>query len=1377
MKLWHWLHAMTVGTAGSRRLESRHWQLGRDTRHALSDARTLTIQAELLEQRNMLAATHPLDLATLDGSTGFRLNGNSALDRAGFTVSSAGDVNGDGFDDVLIGAWAADPNGNSYAGESYLVFGKPSGFDAAVQLSNWTGTNGVQFDGINTEDNAGISVSSAGDVNGDGLDDILIGARGSNPNGRNDSGESYVVFGKSSGFAGTIDLGSLDGTNGFRLVGIDAYDYSGVSVSNAGDVNGDGFDDLIIGAEGGDPNGNESAGESYVVFGKASGFSATLELSALDGLTGFRIAGVNSREYSGRCVSTAGDLNGDGFDDLLINGLQFSPPFGQSPVGKSYVVFGKASGFGSVLNLAAINGTNGFRLDGVPEFVANGGVMSSAGDVNGDGFDDLIVGVAFRSPNDLINAGESYIVYGKSSGFGAALDLAGLDGTTGFRIRGVAAYDNSGRSVSSAGDVNGDGIDDLLIGSEQRSFMGEPSGTGLAHIVFGRRGGFGAVLELSTLDGVSGFQLDGVAEGDSTGFSVSEAGDVNGDGLGDVLIGADGSDPDGHEGAGQAYVVFGGNFTGGAETQIGGSNPNHLTATRGAAATDVLIGQLGADTLSSDGGADVLYGGEGSDTLEISDVTFQRIDGGNGNDTLRLLGSSMTLDLSAIAENKLSDIEAIDITGSGNNSLILNRLEVVNLSSTSNTLLVRRNTGDSVEMDSGWTQGENETIGSDLFEVFTQGAATLKVQVVPRVAAVVTNGVLVINTADVATDVRVTLDAGQVVVTSFVDSSIDATFSFATGSVTGGIQANLGSANDKFDASGVSLPTTVFGGDGNDSITGSTGGDSILGEDGNDVVSLLGGDDWASGGNGNDTISGGAGRDSLLGGDGADRLLGQGSVDLLDGGAGIDYLDGGTSGSIISDEVAGTVTLTNTGFLTTRGDRVIAESIGSITLIGSSGADSINTNAFNSGLVTVFGGGGNDTIQGGALGEVFFGEAGDDVLAGAGGQDFLYGGDGNDTVNGGGATDFLSGGAGNDRIVAGNESNQLREEADANLTVSTSGAVTTITGLGTDVITGTISSVILTGGAGNNVLDVSGFAGGATLNGGDGNDDLRGTVNSDILFGGNGNDTLTGNAGNDFLNGDAGLDSLLGGAGADQLRGGADDDFLNGGSEADRYYEQANSNFTINALQVTGVTTGTDTLIAIEQISLLGGSGANLLDARLSSLPVSLVGSTGNDTLLGSAFNDTLDGGNGDDVLSGGAGNDALIGGNGNDIRYESLDVNATIEGTTVTATGLGTDSSNSLEGIVLIGGANANLFNASAATVRVTLIGGAGNDTLIGGAQADVLIGGNRADSTSGTDSLTGNGGVDSLDNDPADTRVDAGADTVLGNIFASLPSWIDAL
>src|SRR4029453_13145137 len=146
--------------------------------------------------------------------------------------------------------------------------------------------------------------------------DLVVGAPFADPHG-SASGASYVVFGQASGFAANIDLSTLDGTTGFKVSGGAADDQSGRSVASAGDVNGDGFADLIVGALGADPHGIYS-GASYVVFGQASGFAPNIDLSTLDGTTGFKLSGAAARDYSGFSVASAGDVNGDGFADLIV---------------------------------------------------------------------------------------------------------------------------------------------------------------------------------------------------------------------------------------------------------------------------------------------------------------------------------------------------------------------------------------------------------------------------------------------------------------------------------------------------------------------------------------------------------------------------------------------------------------------------------------------------------------------------------------------------------------------------------------------------------------------------------------------------------------------------------------------------------------------------------------------------------------------------------------------------------------------------------------------------------------------------------------------------------------------------------------------------
>ncbi|MGK7935641.1 MAG: dockerin type I domain-containing protein [Xenococcaceae cyanobacterium] len=494
-----------------------------------------------------------INLSSLDGITGFLIPGLEQDSRLGDAVSSAGDINGDGIADIIIGAKDADVNGNNSTGKIYVIFGKNSDFSSSFNLANLDGSNGFVLNGIDAEDLAGISVSNAGDINNDGVEDLIIGARGGDPNGNSNAGESYVVFGQDSGFNASFNLANLDGSNGFVINGINSGDFSGTSVSGAGDVNGDSIDDLIIGANFADSN----AGESYIVFGQDSGFNASFNLANLDGSNGFVINGINSGDFSGTSVSGAGDINGDGVSDLII-GANFADPNGNSNAGESYVVFGNKNGFTSNLNLANLDGSNGFVINGINSGDFSGTSVSSAGDINGDGFSDLIVGATNADPNNQENAGQAYVILGTDAEFNSSFDLSSLNGQNGFVINGTSVDNLLGTSVSSAGDFNGDRLDDIII-----SAVGANQETGTSYVLFGSAEPFNAVVDLDQLEPNQGFTIGGIDQGDRSGNSVSGAGDVNGDGFDDLIIGAPQADPNDIRDAGESYLVFGrGNLLG-----------------------------------------------------------------------------------------------------------------------------------------------------------------------------------------------------------------------------------------------------------------------------------------------------------------------------------------------------------------------------------------------------------------------------------------------------------------------------------------------------------------------------------------------------------------------------------------------------------------------------------------------------------------------------------------------------------------------------------------------------------------------------------------------------------------------------------------------
>lgn len=666
---------------------------------------------EQMEERRVFTT---IDLAMLTAAQGTTIFGADTEDQSGWSVSGAGDVNGDGFDDVIIGAKNADgiANAEDGAGESYLIFGRAVPL-SSIDLSN-LGPAGVVIYGDNIRDASGISTSSAGDVNGDGFDDFVIGASYAAGDGRGYSGVSYVIFGGSA-LPISIDLASL-GTRGISIFGARLEDLSGSSVSVAGDINADGFDDLIIGAHRADQSFRSDVGNSLVIFGGVS-LPATVDLRTL-GSFGMTIVGVDGGDRSGRSVSRAGDVNGDGIDDLVV-GAPGADGVNAIQTGASYVVFGRSS-LPAELNLASLGG-NGIKIYGAERGDYSGVSVSDAGDVNGDGFDDIIIGAssADAAGNLKGNAGESYLIFGSSSVV-ESIDLANL-GSSGMTMYGARGGDLSGSSVSTAGDINGDGFDDLLIGAWRG--RGSDTSAGESYVIFGRPS-FPATIDLGSPT-LAGITILGANYLDYSGFSVSAAGDVNGDGFDDVLIGARSANAfeKRKSDAGESYIVFGGNFTN-SITNSGTTGVDNLVGTGD---INVMNGGRSNDTLIGNGGADVLIGGQGDDVLAISDLSVKRIVGGTGQDTLRLDEHGIHLNLTTIPDTRILGIERIDVTGNGNNSLTVNQREVLNISDESNTLQVLGNSGDRVFLDAGWTRQADESLGGVNHNVRTKGNATLKV--------------------------------------------------------------------------------------------------------------------------------------------------------------------------------------------------------------------------------------------------------------------------------------------------------------------------------------------------------------------------------------------------------------------------------------------------------------------------------------------------------------------------------------------------------------------------------------------------------------------------------------------------------------------------
>lgn len=488
------------------------------------------------------------------GSIGTTIFGSDPNDNIGQSVHSAGDVNNDGYDDFLIGSSKADSvdNQRDNAGELYLIYGGPN-LPGQIDLQN-LGTAGVVIYGADTGDQTGHFVAAA-DINNDGFSDIIAGAHSADAGGNSiaNSGGAYIIWG-SDNLPSTIDLATL-GSAGVTILGVNVGDLAGNAVGAIGDINNDGFPDIAMGAIYGDGPSNDrsDAGEVQVVFG-GNDLPEFIDLASDDSRS-MTIFGATAGDELGVGIRPLGDINGDNVDDVIITSWK-ADGTGEATTnaGQSYILYGSSS-FGADLDLA-VAGTADVTIIGIDHEDRSGWGVSRGGDVNGDGINDFLIGAsqADGPHNDQPYRGESYLIFGSRS-LPATIDL-GSANSGAITIYGADEGDYSGRTVDIVGDLNVDGFADIVIGARAADGIdGTLRSAGETSIVLGRST-WSATLDLA-VPGVAAVTLYGSDADDDSGFMVRSAGDVDGDLLPDLIIGARLADSlnNGRQNAGQVHVV------------------------------------------------------------------------------------------------------------------------------------------------------------------------------------------------------------------------------------------------------------------------------------------------------------------------------------------------------------------------------------------------------------------------------------------------------------------------------------------------------------------------------------------------------------------------------------------------------------------------------------------------------------------------------------------------------------------------------------------------------------------------------------------------------------------------------------------------------
>ena len=451
-------------------------------------------------------------------------------DESGYSVVKAGDVNGDGYDDFLIGTYKND-DGGWEAGKAYLFYGGESRWGLNMNCSDanasFIGESGDYL-------GYGSGLAGAGDVNGDGYDDFIMGAH-RNDDARDNAGKAYLFYGGESRWGLNTNCSEANAT----FLGEDASDIFGITVAGAGDVNNDGYDDLLIGAA---CSGN--AGEAYLFYGGESRWGLNTNSSKANASFVGEYDDYNNELY----VAGAGDVNGDGYDDFLLgDGLNND---GGGNAGKAYLFYGGDSSWLMETNCSTANAS--FIGEDSKDHI--GEILAAGGDVNGDGYDDFLLS-SYKNEEGGSKAGQTYLFFGGVSIWSTNTNCSEANAS----FIGQNEKEYSGYSIAGAGDFNNDGYDDLLIGGKGDDDLNV---TGRIYLLLGRSFGW----EMDTSCSKANITIMGKDKSEKFGSSVAFAGDINGDGSDDILGGAP-NNSDEKDSAGKTYLILGEDYS------VGGSTP------------------------------------------------------------------------------------------------------------------------------------------------------------------------------------------------------------------------------------------------------------------------------------------------------------------------------------------------------------------------------------------------------------------------------------------------------------------------------------------------------------------------------------------------------------------------------------------------------------------------------------------------------------------------------------------------------------------------------------------------------------------------------------------------------------------------------------